>query len=63
MSEIIGVKTRAFGGKLSGFKSRDEANREKKHLRSYLKGHKQFRHGNDAITGKPIWFDVIENWI
>ena len=53
---------RSFGGKLAGFKNRDERNREKKHLRSYLKGYKEFRHGYDALTRKPNWYKVIEVW-
>jgi hypothetical protein len=41
--------TRSFGGKLSGFESREEAIREKKHLKAYLKGKKTFVYGYKTI--------------
>jgi len=37
--------TRSFGGKLNGFENRDEAMKEKKHLKAYLAGKKAYRHG------------------
>jgi hypothetical protein len=53
--------TRSFGGKVTGFESRDEAMREKKHLKAYLKGHKVYKHGwktvlldeNEAVEVMP----------
>jgi hypothetical protein len=41
--------TRSFGGKTEGFESREEAIREKKHLKAYLKGKKTFIHGFESI--------------
>lgn len=42
--------TRSFGGKLSGFESREESIREKKHLKAYLKGKKSFNYGYETIN-------------
>jgi hypothetical protein len=68
---------RSFGGKISGFESRDEAMREKKHLKSYLKGKKTYRHGfetvelnddslHEALPGfsfrRPKIYEVKEIW-
>ena len=55
---------RHFGGNLIGFKSRDEANLQKKHLRSYLKGYKEFTHGfrNTILGRKPMTYKVQEIW-
>ena len=41
--------TRSFGGKLTDFESRDEAMREKKHLKAYLAGRKTYRHGFESV--------------
>ena len=41
--------TRSFGGKLTGFESREEAIREKKHLKAYLAGKKYFYYGFESI--------------
>ena len=51
--------TRSFGGKLTGFESREEAIREKKHLKAYLTGKKYFNYGFENIPlsqalGLPI---------
>lgn len=69
MTEISSIeeipKIRNFGGKLTGFESREDENHEKKHLKAYLKGAKMFRNGfyrdfNNQL--QPRWFDVIEIW-
>jgi hypothetical protein len=69
--------TRSFGGKLSGFESRDEAMKEKKHLKAYLAGEKHYRHGYKTIQldennpvevmdgwsmRQPAYFEVNEKW-
>ena len=41
--------TRSFGGKLNNFESREEAIREKKHLKAYLSGKKTFQYGYETI--------------
>jgi hypothetical protein len=41
--------TRSFGGKTEGFESREEAIREKKHLKAYLKGKKFFYYGFESV--------------
>lgn len=57
---------RNFGGTLTGFKSKEEANFQKKHLKAYLKGCKMFRDGysfDPETKMKHInWFPVIEIW-
>ena len=45
-------KRRSFLGKLNGFESKDERNRETKHLKSYLKGYKYYTHGFETVNGK-----------
>lgn len=57
-------KRRSFGGKLSGFENNDDRNKEKAHLKAYLRGQKKFRHGCwPGLTGNiPKYFDVIEIW-
>jgi len=40
---------RSFGGKLNGFENRDEAMREKKHLKAYLAGKKVYSHGFESV--------------
>ena len=40
---------RSFGGKLNGFENRDEAMREKKHLKAYLAGKKVYSHGYESV--------------
>jgi hypothetical protein len=40
---------RSFGGKLNGFENRDEAMREKKHLKAYLAGKKTYQHGYESV--------------
>jgi hypothetical protein len=42
--------TRSFGGKLTGFTSREEAIREKKHLKAYLAGKQYFTYGFENIS-------------
>jgi hypothetical protein len=64
--------TRSFGGKLNGFETRDEAMKEKKHLKAYLAGKKIYRHGykteeikfgeNTFTQRTPVFHEVIENW-
>ena len=41
--------TRSFGGKTEGFESREEAIREKKHLKAYLQGKKYFTCGFESV--------------
>ncbi len=57
-------KRRYFGGKLSDFNSRAEANLEKKHLKAYLKGKETFQSGfRQMIAGRqPMRYNVIEIW-
>jgi len=59
------VKKRTFGGKLSGFTDRSEANFEKKHLKAYLKGHEFFRHGFRMSDGVkfPSWHITKEEYV
>lgn len=63
--ELEKEKTRKFGGKLSGFKNRSEANNEKKHLKAYLAGHKMFTDGfftdMNGIRRRRI-YPVLEIW-
>lgn len=40
---------RSFGGKTSGFESKDEAMKEKKHLKAYLAGKTIYKHGFKTI--------------
>lgn len=55
---------RSFGGKLSGFESKDEAMREKKHLKAYLKGKKFYRHGFKTIELKENeMVEAMPNWV
>jgi hypothetical protein len=64
--------TRSFGGKLNGFENRDEAMKEKKHLKAYLAGKKIYRHGYETKKIEigdrsfeqrvPVFHDVKENW-
>lgn len=56
---------RAFGGKTENFKDKEERNREKKHLKAYLKGQRYFFHGfEETITGrKSIRYVVINQSI
>jgi len=53
---------RSFGGKINGFKDKQERAFEQKHLKAYTKGHKRFRMGLDDITREPNWFPVKEVW-
>ena len=53
--------TRSFGGKLTGFESRDEAIREKKHLKAYLKGNKVFTHLEEVHQINPTTGEKIES--
>lgn len=63
---------RSFGGKLNSFENRDEAMKEKKHLKAYLAGKKYYRHGFETKTIEvgehkfeqriPVIHEVIENW-
>ena len=67
MATIAESKTRTFGGKLSGFESRHEANFETAHLKNYLKGNKTSNFGFhiNPLTGmrRPITRVVKEVWI
>lgn len=55
-------KTRRFGGKTTGFTSKEEQQFFTKMLKAYHKGHKHFRHGNHPETNVPLYFKVIELW-
>ena len=52
---------RSFGGKLNGFENRDEAMREKKHLKAYLAGKKIYTYGYED-NGTQIIHEVKEIW-
>lgn len=41
----VNESKRSFGGKISDFKNRGEANFERAHLKNYLKGNKTFEFG------------------
>ena len=51
---------RKFLGKVSNFENKEERNFEKAHLKAYLKGHTNFRHGFHEIKGlrMPKWHNV-----
>ena len=56
---------RSFGGKIKDFESKGEQEFEKRHLKAYLKGDKNFRCGfrtNSNGMREENWFNVIENW-
>jgi len=59
---------RSFGGKLTGFESREEAMQEKKHLKAYLAGRSVYRHGYETVETsfgmerQPKYYPVKENW-
>lgn len=58
LHETVPIKpAREFKGKLSGFRSNEERNFEKKHLKAYLKGETLFQFGRDHL-GKPMYFKV-----
>ncbi len=63
-SNLTPEKTRSFEGKLTGFKNNNERNFETKHLRAYIKGHRQFQHGYYYEHGVryPAMFKVQEKW-
>ncbi len=52
---------RQFGGKLTGFVDRKEANFEKKHLKAYLKGWDYFTYGRNK-NNEPVWHKTKEIW-
>lgn len=52
--------TRSFGGKLTGFESREEAIREKKHLKAYLAGKTFFNYGFETVLINPLTGEVVE---
>jgi hypothetical protein len=55
--------TRSFGGKVTGFESRDEAMREKKHLKAYLKGDLVYKHGWKTIAlDENEEIEVMSGW-
>ena len=55
--------TRSFGGKLSNFENREEAKLEKKHLKAYLQGKKQFIHGwEDVKIDSELLVEVEEGF-
>ena len=59
------VLKRSFGGKINNFESKGEQEFEKRHLKAYLKGHKNFRCGfrtNSNGMREENVFNVIENW-
>jgi hypothetical protein len=47
--------TRSFGGKTEGFESREEAIREKKHLKAYLAGKENFNYGGNTHKVNEVW--------
>jgi hypothetical protein len=70
--KVKDVKIRHFGGQLSvhvDYKGtpeeirtgKDKRNFEKKHLKAYLRGDKEFSWGKD-IQNNPIWYKVNEIW-
>lgn len=59
---MIKDKTRRkFLGKINNFISKEEANFEDKHLRSYLKGKKYFSYGKDE-KGDPKIYEVKQEF-
>lgn len=54
---------RSFGGKTEGFADRDEAMKEKKHLKAYLAGKTTYRHGFKTIDLGDEMVDVLPDWI
>jgi hypothetical protein len=64
--------TRSFGGKLTDFENRDEATKEKKHLKAYLAGKKTYQHGYETKKLEfgtrvieqrvPVFHEVKEIW-
>ena len=62
--------TRSFGGKLSNFENREEAKLEKKHLKAYLQGKKQFKIDSELLVEveegftmrRPKVYQVKEIW-
>jgi GTP-dependent phosphoenolpyruvate carboxykinase len=63
-STVIDAKRRSFGGKTKDFKDKEERNREKKHLKAYLKGHKFYFHGfvTTPRGRERAMYKVHENW-
>jgi hypothetical protein len=59
---------KSFGGKLSGFESKEERNFESKHLRAYLKGKPTFNYGYELLETpfgekrQPKSFETKVNW-
>lgn len=53
------IPERKFLGKTEGFTDRAEQQHEKRHLKAYLKGDKEFRHGFNK-SKEPLWFPVLE---
>ncbi len=59
------ILKRSFGGKIKYFSSKEEEEFEKRHLKAYLKGDKNFRCGFKTGTNgmrEENWFNVIEKW-
>lgn len=56
---------RNFGGKIDGFKNKEERNFEKKHLKAYLRGDKRFRNGYIYTDiGREIYYAAVkELWV
>ena len=54
---------RSFGGKLSGFVSKEERKYQRKNLKAYMKGDKFFRYGFDT-NRRPNWYltdEIVNN--
>jgi hypothetical protein len=54
-------KRRSFGGKTENFVDNKERNFEKAHLKAYLAGKKQFKHGFDLMKN-PVTHPVKVIW-
>lgn len=50
-------------GKKEREEKRDEVDREKKHLKAYIKGHTQFKHGKTLIPNKLTGkMEEVDKW-
>ena len=59
---ILDEKRRMFGGKVTGFSSREERAHENKHLKAYLAGRPYFFNGRDN-DGNRVVFRTLEFWV
>jgi hypothetical protein len=51
----VNESKRSFGGKISDFKNRGEANFERAHLKNYLQGNRQFNYNGFQRAVKETW--------